>query len=43
MIVLTTGKKKIQGIVTNHAYSLLKIIIHNNSYIYQVRNPWGRF
>jgi len=43
MIVLTSGKKKIHGIVNNHAYSLLKIIHHNDTLIYKVRNPWGRF
>jgi hypothetical protein len=43
MIVLTTGNKKMHGIVNNHAYSLLKIFSHNNSNIYKVRNPWGRF
>jgi hypothetical protein len=43
LIVLTTGNKKIQGIVNNHAYSLLKVIEHNGAYIYQIRNPWGNF
>lgn len=28
LVVLTTGSKRIQGIVNNHAYSLLKVIEH---------------
>lgn len=43
LIVLTTGNRRIQGIVNNHAYSLLKVIEHNGAYIYKLRNPWGRF
>jgi calpain-15 len=43
LIVLTTGSKRIQGIVNNHAYSLLKVIEHEGAFIYKLRNPWGRF
>ena len=42
-IVLSTGSKHIDGIVKNHAYSLLKVIEHEGSYLYKVRNPWGYF
>jgi hypothetical protein len=42
-IVLSTGDKRIDGIVPNHAYSLLRVIEHNNSHIYKVRNPLGYF
>ena len=43
LIVLTSGGRRIQGIVNNHAYSLLKVIEHQDAFIYKVRNPWGRF
>ncbi|CAM6005459.1 unnamed protein product [Sphagnum balticum] len=42
-IVLTSGDKKIEGIVNGHAYSLLSVIEHGGSHIYKLRNPWGRF
>jgi hypothetical protein len=44
LIVLTSSPdKKIQGIANSHAYSLLGVIENQGSYIYKIRNPWGRF
>lgn len=45
IIVLTSvvSDKKIEGIVNNHAYSMLKSYKYNDSRIYKIRNPWGRF
>lgn len=44
IVVLTSvGVKKIQGIVNNHAYSLLNVYEHENRNIYKIRNPWGKF
>ena len=42
-IILTTGSRKMAGMVSNHAYSLLKIYELEEGRIYRLRNPWGRF
>lgn len=42
-IVLTTGEKKMENMVSNHSYSLLKIYEDGSNRIYKLRNPWGRF
>lgn len=42
-IVLTSASKKMEGFVSNHAYSLLSIVEDGGNRIYKVRNPWGRF
>ena len=43
IIVVTSGKEKIEGIVANHAYSMLDAYEHNSQLIFKIRNPWGRF
>lgn len=44
IVVLTSvADKKIEGIVNNHAYSLLSVYSHEGKNIYKIRNPWGKF
>lgn len=42
-VVISTGYNNIvDGIVENHAYSLLNLFKIKDRYIFKIRNPWGR-
>ena len=42
-VVVTSSASKMEGIVSSHAYSLMKVYELEEGRIYRLRNPWGRF
>jgi calpain-15 len=42
-IVVTSSARKMEGIVSNHSYSLMRVHELEEGRIYRLRNPWGRF
>jgi hypothetical protein len=44
IVVLTSVQdRKIEGIVNNHSYTLLKVYQYKGRFIFKLRNPWGCF